>query len=262
VIVSIDDEEDDPWLTLAEIAAELHLTPATIRSWVSSGTLQAWRPGKRKYLVRRSELDRMLAGKDVGEPADDEPDRPERAMDTIQAPHRSAFWPPEAVEHVSKTGWLGFVETEWRRGLLSSAMAPPDPYFTLRLRRLAEGAARKGAAMTNLDSDPPPGWWQRRPLLETGPLSYELRPGGNRPGTEESWVKFDDAVTQLSRAQTAESWSGEIEALSQLSLVIQDIVDDLEDRGAYPWIDDARRGDPEISEIPTESELDPLEGAE
>jgi excisionase family DNA binding protein len=49
--VYVADDEEDPWLTLAEIAEELHLTPATIRSWVSSGTLRAWRPGKRKYLV-------------------------------------------------------------------------------------------------------------------------------------------------------------------------------------------------------------------
>ena len=53
-------ESDDPWLTVAEIADELRCSPATIRSWISRGTLQAMRPGQRKLLVRRSELDRML----------------------------------------------------------------------------------------------------------------------------------------------------------------------------------------------------------
>jgi hypothetical protein len=171
-------------------------------------------------------------------------------MDTIQAPHRSPLWGPEAVKHVSKAGWLGLAETEWRRGLHSSAMAPPNPYFLLRLRRISEGAARKAAAMANLGGEAPPDWWERRPQLDETPLSYELRPEGNRPGPQESWVRFDQAVAELSRVQSDESWSGEIEALSQLSLVIQEIVEDLEDQGTYPWVEDARRGDPEIREIP------------
>jgi excisionase family DNA binding protein len=59
------DTPDDPWLTLAEIAEELRMSPATIRSWISKGTLRAMRPGQRKLLVRRSELDRMLRGEDM-----------------------------------------------------------------------------------------------------------------------------------------------------------------------------------------------------
>ena len=54
-------DEADPWLTLAEIAAELRVVPATVRLWISRGQLNATRPGRRKLLVRRSELDRMLA---------------------------------------------------------------------------------------------------------------------------------------------------------------------------------------------------------
>jgi len=54
-------DEADPWLTLAEIAAELRVNPATVRLWISRGQLDATRPGRRKLLVRRSELDRMLA---------------------------------------------------------------------------------------------------------------------------------------------------------------------------------------------------------
>ena len=58
---------DDPWLTVAEIADELRLTPATIRTWIADGTLQAKRAGKRKWLVRRSELDLMLRGEDYAD---------------------------------------------------------------------------------------------------------------------------------------------------------------------------------------------------
>jgi excisionase family DNA binding protein len=59
--VSAPVEEADPWLTLAEIAAELRVDPATVRLWISRGKLDAARAGQRKLIVRRSELDRMLA---------------------------------------------------------------------------------------------------------------------------------------------------------------------------------------------------------
>src|SRR5438105_15914388 len=51
----------DPWLTLAEIAEELRVNPATVRQWVTRGQLHASRAGVRKWIVRRSELERMLA---------------------------------------------------------------------------------------------------------------------------------------------------------------------------------------------------------
>jgi excisionase family DNA binding protein len=54
-------DEADPWLTLTEIAGELRVNPATVRLWISRGQLDATRPDQRKLLVRRSELDRMLA---------------------------------------------------------------------------------------------------------------------------------------------------------------------------------------------------------
>ena len=59
----VDHPEDveDPWLTVAEIASELRVNPATVRLWVSKGTLPATRAGQRKLLIRRSDLDRMLA---------------------------------------------------------------------------------------------------------------------------------------------------------------------------------------------------------
>ena len=50
----------DPWLTLAEVAAELRVNASTVRLWVTQGRLSASRAGQRKWLVRRSELDRML----------------------------------------------------------------------------------------------------------------------------------------------------------------------------------------------------------
>ncbi len=54
------DAPEDPWLTLAEIAAELRVHPATVRLWIARGRLPATRPGQRKLLVRRSDVDRMM----------------------------------------------------------------------------------------------------------------------------------------------------------------------------------------------------------
>ena len=54
------DAPEDYWLTLAEIAAELRVNPATVRLWIARGRLPATRPGQRKLLVRRSDVDRSF----------------------------------------------------------------------------------------------------------------------------------------------------------------------------------------------------------
>ncbi len=227
--------EDDPWLTLAEIAQELRMSPAAIRSWISKGTLRAMRAGQRKWLVRRSELDRMLAGKDVIGP-DDQPSRPGwRFSDTIQAPHRSPHWSEEAREHVSRGGWLRVAETEWREALRASALAPPDPGFLVRINEIADAAARKAAALDNLGDEAPGAWWQRQSGLPGGVLSYELRPGGNRPGPLDLWARFDQAVDELGRAMTEHSVPAERGALESVSLVLHELVDALLETEGREW---------------------------
>src|SRR5450755_237854 len=51
---------DDPWMTVAEFAQEMRVRPVTVRSWIAKGQLKATRAGQRKWLVRRSELARIL----------------------------------------------------------------------------------------------------------------------------------------------------------------------------------------------------------
>jgi excisionase family DNA binding protein len=244
-----DSDPDDPWLTLTEIAEELRMSPATIRSWVSQGTLKATRPGRRKWLVRRSELDRILSAREAASPAPETDDGPWDRQDTIGPPHRSPQWLPDVVEHITRAGWAGFSETEWRNALRSSAFAPPDPYFIFRVRRIAEAAARKASALTDLDGEDPPEWWVLQPELDGGVLSYELQPAANRPGPRPLWDRVDRAVGALTAAMRERSLSDEIAALEQLSLALQDVAHALID-SPYPWLDDARRGDPEILEIP------------
>lgn len=219
--------EDDPWLTLAEIAEELRMSPATIRSWISKGTLHAMRAGQRKWLVRRSELDRLLAGKDVIGSEDAWSGPGWRSTDTIAAPHGSPHWTEEARERVSRGWWLGVAETEWREALRASAMAPPDPGFVVRINEIADAAARKAAALDNLGDEAPGAWWERQSGLPGGVLSYELRPGAIRPGPAELWARFDQAVDALARAMAEHSVPAEQNALETVSLVLHEIVDAL-----------------------------------
>ena len=253
--------EDDPWLTLAEIAEELRLSPATIRSWISKGTLRATRAGQRKWLVRRSELERMLAGADMAGP-DSPPDAPDwRAFDTIAPPHRSPHWTnPEAVEHVSPRGWLGFAESTWREALHASAMAPPGPGFVLRIRDIADAAARKAAALGNLGEEAPGAWWERQSALPGGALSYELRPGGNRPGPAGLWARFDQAVDALGRAMAERSVPAEQEALEAISLALHEIVEALAEhfrRARQSLNEDEDEDEADSQEQPGESDEEP-----
>ena len=51
---------DDPYLTINDIKAELHVSHETVRKWMLSGRLPHVKAG-RMYRVRRSDLERMLA---------------------------------------------------------------------------------------------------------------------------------------------------------------------------------------------------------
>ena len=129
------------------------MSPATIRSWISNGTLQATRAGRRKWLVRRSELDRMLGGQDLLGP-EDQPGGPGwRLPDTIAPPHRSPHWSEEAREHVGRGELARRRRDRVARGASRERDGPPDPGFVVRLKDIADAAARKAAALDNLDDD-------------------------------------------------------------------------------------------------------------
>lgn len=59
---------DDPYLTINDIKAELHVSHETVRQWILSGRLPHVKAG-RMYRVRRSDLERMLAA--TPSPTDD-----------------------------------------------------------------------------------------------------------------------------------------------------------------------------------------------
>lgn len=230
------------------------MSPATIRSWIAKGTLRATRPGKRKLLVRRSELDRMLAGEDMWDPGGG-PDQDDawRSMDTVSPPSRSPHWPADAAQHVTPGGWLGLAETEWRTALRGSATAAPDNQFGVRLREIAEAAARKAAAFADI-TEPPGPWWQRQTTLQSGSLSYELRPGGNRPGPPGPWSRLDGTVEELATAMQSHSVPAEQSSLEKLSLLLNEIADALQDRNEYPWPTDWPEEPDEVLEEPDSGE--------
>jgi excisionase family DNA binding protein len=62
---------DDPYLTINDIKAELHVSHETVRQWILSGRLPHVKAG-RMYRVRRSDLERMLASSrgSPGEPSE------------------------------------------------------------------------------------------------------------------------------------------------------------------------------------------------
>jgi excisionase family DNA binding protein len=50
---------DDEILTVAQVAAQFHMTPQTVRSWIDSGKLKAGRVGK-AYVILRGDVFAMV----------------------------------------------------------------------------------------------------------------------------------------------------------------------------------------------------------
>jgi excisionase family DNA binding protein len=234
--MTADDDQaaDDPWLTLAEIADELRLSPATIRSWVAKGLLDATRSGRRKWLVRRSDLDRMLA-------REDEVHRQRAALETGEllprpgpvdtvSPPGSPTWETDG-EKVDPEDWLGVAQWEWLAAVEQSRMAPPDAWFAGRLRHIGDAAVRKAGALGLFD-DQEPIRWEGEPAADTPVLSYELRPGGTRPGPSDLWARFDGRVERLSEATRIGTAAAQRRALEDLSVILYDIADALDGQRA------------------------------
>ena len=199
-----DDVDDDPWLTVAEIADELRVNPATVRLWVSKGALPATRAGQRKLLIRRSDLDHMLEVVRGEPPARGYQPRPRdpqgrmgppqslRQLSTADIHGRSAS--PDEMQQIINE--LQLADEVWEHAQAASENAPPDPGFPDRVRALAEACERQARSLAKA------GWiqgfaWTPLPGRRHMILSHELRPGANRPGPARLWAEFDRAVQRL-----------------------------------------------------------------
>ncbi len=193
--------QDDPWLTLGEIAEELRVNPATVRAWVSKGQLEATRAGMRKWIVRRSEVDRMLAAaRSAPEEALEPPTRPPSGAantDPDVSTERSAT---PASDMRDQPAWqlVDLSSQRLRAAVTASNLAPPSAGYPDRLRAIADGLEHSASTIFNAAENGltwagGAGWgWDL--------LGYEVRPGGNRPAREGLWDRLDEAFKALIEA--------------------------------------------------------------
>lgn len=199
-----DESPEDPWLTVAEVADELRVNPATVRLWISKGRLRAKRAGQRRLLIRRSDLDHML------EVARGEP--PARGYQPRPRDPQGRMGPPQLLSQLSTADIHGhqvsagqmqeiieelqLADELWERAQDASENAPPDPDFPHRMRALADACEQQASALSRAGATEGFAW---TPLADRRymALSHELRPGGNRPGPPALWAEFDRAVQRL-----------------------------------------------------------------
>jgi excisionase family DNA binding protein len=198
--------QDDPWLTLAEIAEELRVNPATVRLWVSKGQLEASRAGMRKLIVRRSEVDRMLAAVNRAAensawnrrlPARSVDPEPEPKVPVEEDRLAPRFLPPPGGEGAWQL--VELAEGRVDAALRASELAPPGAGYVARLRAIADGFEHLASTLFHAGQTTATRWAGD---LDMGPdrLPYELRPGGNRPSRQGLWDRFDASVMVLKQA--------------------------------------------------------------
>jgi excisionase family DNA binding protein len=227
------DPHDDPWMTIAEFADEMRVRPVTVRSWIAKGQLTATRAGQRKWLARRSELARMLQQGDDVTALPPPPVSPR--VEVTEPDNRPAeMWERLAEEAIGQERErheqdYAMADYEWEIALEQSRMAPPDARFASRMRHIAQAAASRAGSIRECMEDRSFEW---RPVPDsTGmTLSYELRPGGTRPGPKDGWDRFDRVVTRLGAAMEGDSASAVASALRDLASAMTDVADAIEKR--------------------------------
>jgi excisionase family DNA binding protein len=181
---------DDDFLTVPEVAERLRVRTMTIYRWIDAGRLPALQVGKH-YRIRASDLEDLLDNARV-QSARADPWGP----DPAPQPRRGA---PDPVEQRRQAISMNEAAAEqWAEAMRAHILAPPDPGFPLRLRRLAEAArARARAARV---ADAAGLTWAAQPSAAQSQPPYELRPGTGRTGPQEFWERFDAAVVAYNEA--------------------------------------------------------------
>jgi hypothetical protein len=118
-------------------------------------------------------------------------------------------------------------------------MAPPDARFASRIRHIAQAASRRAASIRECIEDQSFVW---KPIPDSigMTLSYELRPGGARPGPKDAWDRFDRVVARLGAALEGDSGSAVARALRDLASAMTNLADAIEKRPTRePFTQDA-----------------------
>jgi excisionase family DNA binding protein len=204
------ESRDDPWLTLAEIAEELRVNPATVRLWVRKGQLEATRAGMRKLIVRRSELDRMLASvnptaEKVSEQAVSESSVPADLgpEGTSQGDGLDRRFLPALGTRESVKALVDVASDSVARAFRASELAPPSVGYPDRLRAIADGFEHVAATVLHAARTGDVRW-EGRDDWGPGTLPYEVRPGGNRSVREGLWDRFDQVFSHLGEAMAGD----------------------------------------------------------
>jgi excisionase family DNA binding protein len=234
-------------MTVAEFAQEMRVRPVTVRSWIAKGQLKATRAGQRKWLVRRSELARMLE-QDEGVEALVRPPalRPAELLEPDDRPSvMSDRMAEQAIEQERERQEQDYAVAayEWEIALEQSRMAPPDARFASRIRQIALAASRRAAAIRECIEDQSFVW---KPIPDSNrmTLSYELRPGGVRPGPKDAWDRIDRVVSRLGIALEGDSGSAVASALRDLASAMTGVADAIENRPARAPTDGAAEPPP------------------
>jgi hypothetical protein len=117
-------------------------------------------------------------------------------------------------------------DQHWNAALEATEFAPPDPGFGARVRDVADASEQEAAALRLAHSSGV--GWNPVPNARRMRLSYELRPGGNRPGIPELWDQFDAAVERLGIAMEGVAVSAVARGFAELSAVAREIAADLD----------------------------------
>ena len=225
-------ESEDPWLTPAEIATEIRVNAATIRLWISKGMLPATRVGQRKLFVRRSDVIRLLAENSTAggvNPYRRSP-RPPDGPPVGGGWSTSSFFARQTEDsgelHAAARA-LQNADLVWEAAQFASANPPPAPGFGERVRDLAVACEQQAKAL-EAAAHVSGFVWNPEPNARDMVLSYELRPGANRPGPPGLWRELDAAVRRLGRAMEGSFMSVVASAYAELAVVMHQIADALE----------------------------------
>jgi excisionase family DNA binding protein len=210
----------DAWLTLAEIAEELRVNPATVRQWVSKGQLKASRAGVRKWIVRRSDLERMVA-------ATSPPAEVAEAFETPPDASREVRPDVPTTDANSAIALYQIAGDAFEAAFAASSYPPPSQGYLERMRRFADACEHMASTMANA-SKVAGVQWLGRSGFRVDSFPYELRPGGNRPGSDELWQDCDSAMERLAIAASGTELETVARAFRDVGGTLLDVADQLE----------------------------------
>ena len=120
---------------------------------------------------------------------------------------------------------MQIADQRWRVAIEESAFAPPDDGFADRLREISAAARAEAAVLHEAAGAPELRWNPIPDGTAAKRLTYELRPGGNRPGPGGLWDHFDAVVAELVRAQAGTDFAAIAEGFGMLAEVTAELAD-------------------------------------